>query len=300
MYIRSSIGDRIKKWRALHTENTFARSLFSSNIRNSRLRSFPHATISHMKKITPLVIGNWKLNPVTLVEAATLAKGVVGKLKKVDDVQVVVAPPFPYLQEVKKKLGKSLVELAAQDVYSKNIGAHTGEVSILQLKDLGVSMVIVGHSERRANGESNEAVRQKVLATLSHRLTPVVCVGERERDDQGNFFTVVEEQIRSLAEVLDATQMKKIVIAYEPIWAIGTGNTATNDDVKEMQLFIETMLTKLYDRPTAKKVKLIYGGSVKPHNAAELYNEGGMSGFLVGGASLKAEEFAEIVKAVRE
>ncbi|MCB9814600.1 triose-phosphate isomerase [Candidatus Nomurabacteria bacterium] len=252
-----------------------------------------------MKKNVPLIIGNWKLNPVTLSEAASLASGVVTKLKKETEALVVVAPSFIHLQEVKKKISKSLIELAAQDVYSKNIGAHTGEVSILQLKDLGVSMVIVGHSERRAMGETNKEVCQKVVTILAQKITPVVCVGESERDDQGNFFTFVEEQLRSLSEVLDTTQIKKVVIAYEPIWAIGTGNTATNEDVKEMQLFIETVLTKLYDRNTAKKVKLIYGGSVKAHNAAELYKEGGMSGFLVGGASLKAEEFSEIVKACK-
>lgn len=250
-----------------------------------------------MKKNVPLIIGNWKLNPVKLNDAALLTKSVVKSLKKVSDASVAIAPPFLYLQEVKKNLGKSPIVLAAQDVYDKNIGAYTGEISILQLKDIGVSHVIIGHSERRAMGESNEDVRQKTAATLQQRLVPVVCIGERERDEQGNFFTFVEAQLRSLGEVINATQVKKVIIAYEPIWAIGTGNTATVDDIKEMQLFIESVLTKIYDRPTARKVKLLYGGSVKPHNAAELHKEGGMNGFLVGGASLKAEDFAEIIKA---
>lgn len=251
-----------------------------------------------MKKTVPLIVGNWKLNPVTLADATALAGAVARKNKKTPEPYIAIAPPFPYLTEAGKKIKKSPVQLAAQDVHYQNIGPYTGEVSVSQLKDLGVTFVIIGHSERRALGESNEVVRKKVQMVLKHRLTPIVCIGEKERDDQGNFFTFIEAQLRSLAEVLPASQMKKVVIAYEPIWAIGTGKTATTDDVKEMQLFIETVLTKLYDRQTAKNVRLLYGGSVKPNNAAELHAEGDMAGFLVGGASLKADDFSEIIKAV--
>ncbi len=258
---------------------------------NGVLQSF------HMKQTASLIVGNWKMNPMTLAEASGLATAIAKKHKKTAEPCVAVAPPFPYLAEVGKKIGKSTVVLAAQDVHTQPIGPFTGEVSITQLKDLGVQYVIIGHSERRAAGESDELVRDKVQAVLRHQLTPIVCVGERERDEQGNFFSFVEKQLRSLAEVLPETAIKKVVIAYEPIWAIGTGNTATPDDVKEMQLFIEAALTKMYDRPTAKKVRVIYGGSVKPENAAELHKMGGMSGFLVGGASLKADDFAAIIKA---
>ncbi|MCA9362316.1 triose-phosphate isomerase [Candidatus Kaiserbacteria bacterium] len=251
-----------------------------------------------MKRSVPLIIGNWKLNPITLSDAAYLASAVARKHKTTPEPYVAIAPPFPYLAEVGKKIAKSAVALAAQDVHYEPIGPFTGEVSAAQLKDLGATFVIIGHSERRAMGESDAVVRKKVQAVLKHRLTPIVCVGERERDEQGNFFGFVEAQLRSLAEVLPAAVMKKVVIAYEPIWAIGTGNTATVDDVKEMQLFIETVLTKLYDRPTAKAVRLLYGGSVKPGNAAALHAEGDMNGFLVGGASLKADDFAAIINAV--
>lgn len=251
-----------------------------------------------MKKSVPLIVGNWKLNPVTLTDASELAQAIARKQKTTPEPYVAIAPPFPYLAEVGKKIQKSSVALAAQDVYFKNIGAHTGEVSVLQLKDLGVEYVIVGHSERRAMGESDSDVQLKVQIILKHRLVPIVCVGEKERDEQGNFFNLIEEQLKSLAEVLPAVQIKKIVIAYEPIWAIGTGKTATADDVKEMQLFIETVLTKIYDRPTARAVRLLYGGSVKPQNAAELHTEGDMNGFLVGGASLNADDFGAIIKAV--
>jgi triosephosphate isomerase len=255
---------------------------------------------SHMKKTTPLIIGNWKLNPVTQADSIALATAVAKKQKKAPEPYVAIAPSFPYLGEVGKKIRNSTVELVAQDVHYEVIGAATGEVSVLQLKDLGVRYVIIGHSERRALGETKVEVQKKIVVVLKQRLIPVVCIGERERDDQGDFFTFVAEQLRSLADQLTATQIKKVIIAYEPIWAIGTGSTATAEDVKEMQLFIESILTKVYDRPTAKKVRLIYGGSVKPGNAARLHQEGGMQGFLVGGASLKADDFSAIIKAVSE
>ncbi len=238
------------------------------------------------------------MNPVTMADAVALSIAIARKQKTALEPQVVIAPSFPHLSEVGKKIKKSTVALAAQDVYTQPLGPFTGEVSITQLKDLGVQYVIVGHSERRALGETDELVCEKVQVILKHQLIPIVCIGERERDEQANFFTLIEDQLRSLAEVLPAAAIKKVVVAYEPIWAIGTGNTATVEDVKEMQLFIETVLTKLYDRSTARKVRLLYGGSVKPENAALLHQEGDMEGFLVGGASLKAEDFAAIIKAV--
>jgi len=248
-------------------------------------------------KRTSLVIGNWKLNPNTLVEAATLTTALTKKYRAKEGTTVAVAPPFPYLSEVSKKLGQSKIMLAAQDVSTEPMGPFTGEVSAMQLRDLKTEYVIIGHSERRAMGETDEQVQKKITIALKHKLTPVVCIGERERDSQGAFFTFVEGQLRSLATVLSQASIKKVVIAYEPIWAIGTGKTATVDDVKEMQLFLFSVLAKLYDRPTANKVCLLYGGSVKPDNVKDLHCGGGMSGFLVGGASLKAEDFLHIIKA---
>lgn len=251
-----------------------------------------------MKKSVPLIVGNWKLNPVTLADASSMALASARKYRKTEEPYVAIAPPFPYLNIVGKKIEKSTIALAAQDVHYQAFGASTGEVSVLQLKDLGVEYVIIGHSERRALGGTDEMVRDKTEIVLKHKLTPVVCVGEKERDENGEFYSFVESQLRSLAKVLKPAQMKKVIIAYEPIWAIGTGKTATVEDVKEMQLFIVSILTKLYDRPTASKVRLLYGGSVKPHNASKLHSEGDMNGFLVGGASLKADDFMAIIKAV--
>lgn len=248
-------------------------------------------------KRTALVIGNWKLNPQTIDEANILATTLAKKLKKGDGTLVAIAPPFPFLTDVGKKISKSRVALGAQTVSAEPMGAFTGEVSAAQLRNVGTEYVLIGHSERRAMGETNDGVTKKIVVALKNKLTPVVCIGEKERDGQGAFFSFVEEQVRSIATVLDANMVKKIVIAYEPIWAIGTGKTATVADVKEMQLFLFTILTKLYDKPTAQKVQLLYGGSVKADNAVELHTEGGMGGFLVGGASLKAEEFLQIIKA---
>lgn len=246
-----------------------------------------------MKKA--LVIGNWKLNPATQKQASTLATEVV-KLNKKTEALIAIAPPFVYLADVAKVTARGPVSLAAQDVSTEPLGAFTGEVSAGQLKDMGVKYVIVGHSERRARGETDKQVAQKVQQVLKNKLTPVVCVGEKERDGQGDFFSLVEKQIKALTGVLSVADMKKVVIAYEPIWAIGTGKTATVEDVKEMQLFIYSVLTKAFDRQLADSIRLLYGGSVKPQNAKELHMHGGMQGFLVGGSSLRAKDFTEIVR----
>jgi triosephosphate isomerase len=252
----------------------------------------------HMKKTIPLIVGNWKCNPMKAIEAEKLAADTAKLHKKNDTPYVAIAPTDLHMSTVAKKLAKSPIMLASQNVSPYTIGAHTGEQAVSQLKDNGVAMVIVGHSERRAAGETDQDVLAKTQAVLAAKLIPIICIGEKKRDQNGNFFKEVEQQIKSFARELTSAQLKKVVIAYEPIWAIGTGETATAEDVKEMQLFIEKVLTKQHDRPTAQAVRLLYGGSVKPHNAAELHTVGSMGGFLVGGASLKAADFIAITKAV--
>lgn len=249
-----------------------------------------------MKHAQPLVIGNWKLNPGTALEAKVLSTEVRKKLQKNNTAIVVVAPPFLFIPEVAKVTQKKLA-LGAQDSFYEERGAITGEIGPAMLASFGVQYIIIGHSERRALGETDEQVNKKIHAVLKRHMTPVVCIGERVRDSQGQFFTHVTNQLRSLAKDLTPAQLQKVVIAYEPIWAIGTGANATAEDVKEMQLFIVSVLTKIYERKVAESVRLIYGGSVKESNAKELFEQGGMSGFLVGGASLKATEFAAIIKA---
>jgi triosephosphate isomerase len=252
----------------------------------------------HMKKTIPLIVGNWKCNPLKTSEAEKLAVDTAKLHKKSESPYVAIAPTNLHISVVAKKIAKSPIMLAAQNVSPYTVGAHTGEQSVSQLKDSGATMVIVGHSERRAAGETDQDVLVKTQAVLAAKLIPIICIGEKKRDRNGNFFKEVEQQIKSFASALAPAQLKKVVIAYEPIWAIGTGETATAEDVKEMQLFIEKILTKLHDRTTAQSVRLLYGGSVKPRNAAELHTVGSMGGFLVGGASLKAADFIAITKAV--
>ena len=251
-----------------------------------------------MKKTT-FVIGNWKLNPSSLTDAVKLTAEVTKKYKTDESTVVAVAPGYLHIADVTKKIGKKTIAVAAQDVSTEPMGPFTGEVSAAQLRDLKVSYAIIGHSERRAMGETDEMVQKKIQITLKHNLTPVICIGEKDRDTKGDFYSFVERQIKSIASVLTAAQIKKVIIAYEPIWAIGTGKTATAADVKEMQLFLFSTLTKLYDRATAAKVPLLYGGPVKKENALELHTDGGMDGFLVGGASLKADDFIAIINATK-
>lgn len=237
------------------------------------------------------------MNPATKEEAKALYQAVKKFAAKYPQVQVVIAPPYPFLAEC-SGVRPAHVALGVQDLSRANGGAMTGEVSAAQVRSYGVSYVIIGHSERRAQGETDADVVAKVITALKQKLTPIVCVGEVMRDSEGHFFTLVEQQVRALTNVLLPAEIKKVIIAYEPIWAIGTGKTAVVEDVKEMQLFIHSVLTKVYDRQVASRVTLIYGGSVKPANAAELYQGGGMQGFLVGGASLIPNDFGAIITSV--
>ncbi|MEZ4194810.1 MAG: triose-phosphate isomerase [Candidatus Paceibacterota bacterium] len=226
-----------------------------------------------------------------------LVSGIKKRVMKITEAYVVIAPPVIFTAEVAKMTKSTNIILGAQNTYFEDRGPFTGEVSPALLAPFGVEYVIVGHSERRAMGETDEQINKKIHALLKRKLTPIVCIGEKERDKQGTFFNGIESQIRLLTQGLTNLQVQKLVIAYEPIWAIGTGATATADDVKEMQIFIVSILTKIYDRKTAEKVRLLYGGSVKSSNAEDLHKNGGMNGFLVGGASLQAEEFVTIIKA---
>lgn len=254
-----------------------------------------------MKKgIPPLVIGNWKMNPQSVTLSIKLASALKKSVQKISDVDVVVAPPHVYIDAMVKVRGSAKTfTLGAQNVHHEGLGAHTGEISIPMLKSFGVTHVILGHSERRAGGETDELVNQKLTATIKSGLVGVVCVGEIKRDHNGQYLSHVESQIRKSLATVSKSKLGQVVIAYEPIWAIGTGNTATAGDVHEMKLFIEKVLSDLYGRNLAQKVRIIYGGSVNEKNSRELFTEGMVDGFLVGGASLHADEFTQIIKSVR-
>ncbi len=243
----------------------------------------------------PIVIANWKMNPSTLTEAKQIAKATAKISKKNQGVTIVMAVPHLYITEVKKDIGKSTLKIGAQNCHTDVKGAYTGEHAAGQLRDAGVTHVIIGHSERRGMGETNELVAKKVMAAITAKVVPIICVGEVSRDTQGNFLSFIETQVITALATVPKSRLKEVIIAYEPIWAIGTGATATAADVEEMQMFIKKVLTKQFDRAVARSVRVVYGGSVNADNARELFTSGGVDGFLVGGASLKPVDFGKIV-----
>lgn len=251
-----------------------------------------------MKRKHPLlIVGNWKMNPATIGQARKLflsARKELGRKKL--RTEVAVAPPFPFIVELQRLSPSQRIRLAAQDVHFERTGAHTGEVSLPMLKSVGVSAVIVGHSERRAAGESDDEIYQDMQAIFKSNVTAIVCVGETKRDTQGHYFTFVENQLRSALKNLPKTKLRQLVIAYEPVWAIGTGKVATPEDVHEMKLFIQKVIADRFGRAAIPKVRILYGGSVKKKNAKELLTTGQVDGFLIGGASLKPKEFGGIIQ----
>ncbi len=233
-------------------------------------------------------------------EAIDLANGLKRELFELssDDIDIVLCPPFTTLSEVAEVLADSNISLGAQDMYSQEEGAFTGEVSPLMLKDAGCKFVIIGHSERRQFfAETNESVNNKIKAALKHELTPIVCVGESLKErEAGQTFKILDDHIQNGLRDINETEILKIVIAYEPVWAIGTGKTATPVQAQEAQKYIRDLLVKMYNKEVAVQVRIQYGGSVKPENTTELMQQPDVDGALVGGASLKIESFAEIVK----
>ncbi len=250
------------------------------------------------RTIRPLVIGNWKMNPQTAVMAERIAREVKGGLTANTDADVVVAPPNLYMSVVHKvRNGSNRFILGAQDAFYEKLGAHTGNVSAFMLESFGVAFAIIGHSERRALGETDDVVNKKVHAVLKAGMTVVVCVGEAERDVNAQYLEEIEQQIRKACAGVTRARLRNVVIAYEPVWAIGSGKTPTPEDVHEMRLFIQKIFADLYGRSAVGQVRILYGGSVSPKNAGELFTEGGVHGFLVGGASIRPADFIGIIKA---
>lgn len=244
-----------------------------------------------------IVIGNWKLNPGTQKEAISLSKDVSKLVLKLKRTEVGIAPSFVHLPLV--KTSKKLL-LGAQDVSFADMGAHTGEVSVGMLKNLGTQFVIVGHSERRALGESDELIARKVKVVLSAKMTPVVCIGESKHDAQGEYLSFLQNQIKASLKNVSRLDASKVIIAYEPIWAIGKRpeDAMSPQNLHETVLYIQKVLSEIYGREITKKVRIIYGGSVGGHNAGSLVTLGNVQGLLVGGASLSKETFGPILSAV--
>ncbi|MFQ6035245.1 MAG: triose-phosphate isomerase [Sedimentisphaerales bacterium] len=248
----------------------------------------------------PFVAGNWKMNTDSH-SSVELAKRVASGSSQIagHSVTVAVCPPFVYLQSVAKALSASSVAVGAQDVYFETKGAFTGEISASMLKDIGCSFVLCGHSERRhVVGETDELINKKVTAAIVGGLLPILCVGEllAERD-AGQTEQVVTRQLKNGLADLSVEKVSAVTIAYEPVWAIGTGRTATPQQAQEAHDFTRKLLAQMYNDRLAEEIRILYGGSVKPANAADLMRKPDVDGLLVGGASLNAEDFLAIIQA---
>ena len=245
----------------------------------------------------PFIAGNWKMYKSS-TEAVELVSELQEKYDEFEGAQVVVIPPFTALCDVHITLQGSPIQIGSQNVYWEDEGAYTGEISAPMLKDIGCTYVVIGHSERRQYfGETNTTVNRKIKAALAHDLTPIMCIGEslKEREN-GETINLVQTQISEGFEGFDAGTVRKIIIAYEPIWAIGTGLTATPEQAQEVHAFIRKELSEKYGNDTGACAIILYGGSVKPANTFSLLKEKDINGALVGGASLSAESFIEIAK----
>lgn len=248
-----------------------------------------------------IVAGNWKMNN-NLSESKKLVKGIKKaiKKKKLKNTRVIISPTYVNLRAVVKKAKKSAIEVAAQNMHQADSGAFTGEVSAIMLKNIGIKTVILGHSERREYfGETDKLLTEKVDQALKNKLEIIFCFGEKlEERKSDNHFKVVESQIKNALFHLDINAWKNIILAYEPVWAIGTGETASPDQAQEMHAFIRDLVTKKYDVETGENVSILYGGSVKPNNAVEIFSKDDVDGGLIGGASLKVEDFVALIKSI--
>jgi len=247
-----------------------------------------------------LVAGNWKMNK-TIGEAVELVGAVKDATANVDDVDILVCPTFTALQAVAAQVKDSNIALGAQNMYWEEKGAFTGEISPVMLKDVGCRYVILGHSERRGHfGETDETVNLKCKKALKEQLTPIVCVGEKlEQREAKQTDAVVTTQIeQSLAGL--GEQLADVVVAYEPVWAIGTGKTATPEQAQEVHVLIRALVRKLANDAIGDGIRILYGGSVKPDNAEDLFSQADIDGGLIGGAALQAEPFLKIIEAARK
>lgn len=243
-----------------------------------------------------IIAGNWKMNK-TNPEAAELVEALIASVGQVEHPRVVICPPFTALSEMSQLLKNSRIVLGAQNMYAEESGAFTGEIAPSMLLTIGVKYIILGHSERREYfSETDAMVNDKVKLALATGLDPIICVGEKiEERENGKTEEVIGRQVDGALDGLTARQMKNVVIAYEPVWAIGTGKTATPEMAQEVHLFIRNRVSDKFGATVADEVSILYGGSMKPDNAAGLMKQPDIDGGLIGGASLKVEDFTQIV-----
>ena len=245
---------------------------------------------------TPLIAGNWKMH-LNISEAVALAGTVAELSKDVSDREVMIAPPFTALAAVKEAVAGTSVKVAAQNVAWEEKGAFTGEISPVMLNDIGIDMAIVGHSERRhIFFEDDSMVNRRLIGALQQGITPILCIGETlEEREQGFTYIVLENQLLRGVVNVSSEAIQNVVVAYEPVWAIGTGKTASREQAQEVHAFIRQVLAGLYEKTLAEEIRILYGGSVKPENVDSLMAQPDIDGALVGGAALKAESFDRII-----
>lgn len=248
-----------------------------------------------------LIVANWKMNPGTVYEAKDIITEINKKSKSFGDVRLVVCPPFIFLNEVSKIISKSKnIILGAQDVFIGQGVSHTGEVGVELLKKAGVKYVLVGHSERRITLDSDEIVKEKMIGSLKDGLKVILCVGEKERNEHGDHYNEVRKQIEHAITKLPKKLIKNLVIAYEPVWAIGRpeNEAIKPDQLHEITIFIKRLISDILGTKEITKVKILYGGSITKNNAKEIFEKGNVDGLLVGRESLKVENFLELIKEI--
>lgn len=250
----------------------------------------------------PIIGANWKMNRGTPNESKEMLKALIPLIKKIHNVEVMIAPPFTSLIETYNILSKTNIKLGAQNMYYEESGAFTGEISPKFLKEIGVEYVILGHSERRnIFNESDDLINKKLKKALQISLKPIVCIGEHLEDREGGRTKdIIKSQIEATFKDLNKAEIIKTVIAYEPIWAIGTGKTATPEQAEEIHVYIRKILRQKFDQEAANLIRIQYGGSIKPNNAEDLFRKENIDGGLVGGASLQADSLAHIIKAAEK
>ncbi|MDB5194222.1 MAG: triosephosphate isomerase, triosephosphate isomerase [Parcubacteria group bacterium] len=254
----------------------------------------------HNYMAKPILVANWKNHPSSLKEAADLLTTLSRRSMLYKKLSLYIAPPYTYFESVSKRI-KGFANLASQDVFFSADGPHTGSVTPDILKSFGVKLAIIGHSERRALGETNEVVATKLKTAFIAGIVPLLCIGETSRDDEGNHLQFIQDQLKfSLEGIRRKEDAEKLIIAYEPVWAIGkrASEAMSPTDLAEMVIFIKKALTDIFGRDAADVIPVLYGGSVDGSNAEPLYKETGIRGFLVGRASLKSKEFCEIAEAL--
>ncbi len=252
------------------------------------------------KRMMPLIVGNWKMHPDTLAEAKSVATKIKASAKGISKAKIVLCPPSLYVSEVQKVLGRSRIASGVQNIFAEEIGSHTGEVTAAQAASCGAAYVIVGHSERRKMGETDDLVTKKALSAIRNGLTAIVCVGEAERDTHGKYLAFLKDQLAQSLATISAAELKKLVIAYEPVWEIGAAAAMLPGQIHETSIYIRKVLSDLYDPALVAKMPILYGGSVNVQNAKVILKDGEVDGLLIGRESLIPGDFVAIAKIAHE